>query len=84
MLLGRDGSLYGATTNGGGCTYSSRGCGTIFKLTPPIAPIKRWTKTTLHRFQNGADGKSPGGPLIYDNDGAIYGTTESGVFRITP
>jgi uncharacterized repeat protein (TIGR03803 family) len=84
VLRGLDGALYGATTNGGGCSYSSRGCGTIFKLTPSADPGQPWNETILHRFQNGSDGMSPNGPLMYDNNGAIYGTANDVVFQITP
>ena len=35
LTLGKDGSLYGATSYGGmSCTEDSRGCGTIFKYMP--------------------------------------------------
>jgi hypothetical protein len=84
VLLGLDGALYGATTNGGGCSYSSRGCGTVFKLTRPADLTKPWNETILHRFQNGPDGMSPNGQLIYDSNRAIYGTAIDVVFRITP
>jgi uncharacterized repeat protein (TIGR03803 family) len=34
MVLGRDGNLYGDTTAGGGDTFCSSGCGTIFGIVP--------------------------------------------------
>ena len=55
LVQGRDGNFYGTTSGGGvyqsGCYRSTDGdCGTAFKITPA------GTLTTLHRFQNGADG----------------------------
>src|SRR5206468_4933733 len=37
-----------------------------------------WTKTTLHRFTNGADGGLPVGKLVLDGSGALYGATSQG------
>jgi hypothetical protein len=85
VLLGVDGALYGATTNGGGCAYDqTRGCGTLFRLKPPVAPSQHWTRTILHRFLNKGDGMEPDGHLIYDNTGAIYGTALDVVFKVAP
>jgi len=94
VIFGSDGSLYGTTTGGGssGCSY----CGTVFKLTPaPIACITcPWTETVLYRFQSGIDGRLPYSEVVFDQDGNIYGTTQSGgsncqygcgtVYELTP
>jgi len=92
VIMDADGNLYGTTTSGG--TYGNKacdhsGCGTVFELTPTK---KRWTETILHSFdQNGTDGINPGGGLVFDAEGNLYGTTTSGgaysygiVFKVTP
>jgi uncharacterized repeat protein (TIGR03803 family) len=41
----------------------------------------KWVKTVLHAFSGpypGDDGTSPGGALVIDADGNLYGTTEYG------
>ena len=82
-----DGSFYGATIVGGvTCSGDTRGCGTIFKITPD------GTLTTLHRFSGApSDGARPEGALVEGTDGNFYGTTGTGgahdrgtVFRMTP
>jgi hypothetical protein len=76
VLLGPDGALYGATTNGRGGSYDrTRGCGTLFKLTSGTTATSPWKETVLHRFQNKDDVMEPSGQMIYDNSGAIYGTS---------
>jgi hypothetical protein len=84
--LTRDGSgaLYGTTFSGGGsqnCVDQYGyvvGCGTIFKLTPPLPGFTNWEKVTLHRFAGGADGTFPLGKLLLDGSGNVYGTTTQG------
>jgi uncharacterized repeat protein (TIGR03803 family) len=89
LVLGGDGTLYGATREGGNinnCAYVNYGCGTVFKVTPG------GVLTTLHRFcsaKNCADGWAAAG-LIATADGSLYGTTFSGglhqsgtIFQIT-
>ena len=80
VVFGPDGSLYGTTSYGGGCS-SNGGCGVVFKLTPParVLPtaLTDWTTTVLYRF-SGADGADPQGELVFDRDGSIYGTTRWG------
>ena len=79
VVFGPDGSLYGTTSEGGvGC--DSNGCGTVFKLSPPPTSCRSsscpWRETVLYRFTGSADGAVPEyGDLIFDNSGAIYGTT---------
>jgi hypothetical protein len=84
LIFDGKGALYGTTESGGG-SY-----GTVFKLTPPAASQMQWTETVLYRFKGGNDGASPGGSPIFDDKGALYGTTGSGgesygtVFKLTP
>jgi uncharacterized repeat protein (TIGR03803 family) len=94
LVLDADGSLYSTTVAGGDphCTYGG-GCGTVFKLTPDAKG--KWTFTTIHIFQE-KDGAFPGGGVIFDGAGNLYGATtwggaggcESGgcgtVFKLTP
>jgi uncharacterized repeat protein (TIGR03803 family) len=101
VIFGPDGSLYGTTVAGGidGCGswfWSLKGCGTVFKLTPPAqaAPsvMGGWTETVLYRFTGGVDGGNPAyGDLNFDQSGTIYGTTAIGgaygagaVYELTP
>ncbi len=84
LALGADGALYGATREGGGCTFASGGCGTVYKLTPPSQPGERWKRTILHRFQAGAAGAFPNGSVLLAPDGAVYGVTTYTIYRITP
>ena len=74
------GNLYGTTVNGG-----ADGAGVVYRI--DISG----NETALHRFEGGADGKNPYGPLIRDAEGNIYGTTRSGgaagfgcVFKLDP
>jgi len=73
LLMGAGGELYGTTEAGG-----AKSNGTLFRLTPPAAGKKTWTKTTLHPFAGGKDGSSPYSTLIADANGALYGTTYFG------
>jgi uncharacterized repeat protein (TIGR03803 family) len=78
------GSLYGATTAGGGTGCSQvGGCGTLFQLTPPAAPTFRWTENVLYRFSGAPDGAAPLGGLKFNAFGfgsglAIYGVANAG------
>lgn len=91
VTLGPDGNLYGTTFYGGGGSCHS--CGTVFQLRPPPTPpsaLAPWNETVLHRF-TGRDGENPGGDLIFDQSGSIYGTTANGgdgrygtVYKLTP
>ncbi len=76
LTLDTSGSLYGATAYGGssGCD-SGPGCGTVFQLAHASG---EWSESMLYAFSGGADGNSPGGRLIFDAAGNLYGTAESG------
>ena len=106
VVLGPDGSLYGTTSDGGGLgqcgTRDGRrlSCGIVFKLSPAPTACKTalcpWTETILYRFTGAGDGGSPFGEPVFDQVGAIYGTTQLGgnngcsgyfcgtVFNMTP
>jgi uncharacterized repeat protein (TIGR03803 family) len=94
-LIGVKGTLYGTTQYGGAYStyycgiYGSRGCGTVFTITPS------GKEKVLHSFGNGKDGTNPDTALV-EVKGTLYGTTSDGgsgtcgrtgcgtVFSITP
>jgi uncharacterized repeat protein (TIGR03803 family) len=70
------GHFYGTTSTGG-----SHGGGTVFELTATSSPPYR--ETVIHSFcstggSQCTDGQSPGGNLIFDGSGDLYGTTFAG------
>jgi uncharacterized repeat protein (TIGR03803 family) len=73
LVFDKHGALYGTTSEGGGA-----GDGAVFKLTPPAASGGPWTETVLYGFIGGDDGSDPETGLIFDNQGALYGTTTEG------
>jgi uncharacterized repeat protein (TIGR03803 family) len=74
LIIDASGNLYGTTTLGGGSGTGCRGygCGTVFKIAPD------GTETVLYAFAGGADGWFPGGTLLLDKAGNLFGTTEAG------
>ncbi len=76
LVLDPDGRLYG-TTSGGGV-----GDGVLFGLSPAgnILPsvFSNWMETLLYRFTGGSDGADPGGSLVLDSSGNIYGNAARG------
>lgn len=79
VAFDKAGSLYGTTSNGGNpiCTG---GCGVVYKLTP--AAGGKWKYSVLHKF-SGSDGGYPGGGVVIDRQGNLYGTAYNVVFEIT-
>jgi uncharacterized repeat protein (TIGR03803 family) len=95
LIIDGRGVLYGTTVDGGvaeGTCGQSRGCGTVFKLTPPADGAVEWSETVLYRFTGRGDGEFPQSALVMDTRGALYGTTirsgvpgeGSTVFRLMP
>jgi uncharacterized repeat protein (TIGR03803 family) len=76
------GNLYGVTGFGGdgNCMlFGSRvGCGTVYELSPATMPSGQWTEKVLYSFQGGSDGQLPGGELVFDKLGNLYGATSYG------
>jgi uncharacterized repeat protein (TIGR03803 family) len=92
VIFDRQGALYGTTLEGGSPNCNG-GCGTVFKLAPPAAGEQQWTESVLYSFQGGSDGIGPYAGLIFDREGALYGTTSEGggpgfgygtVFKLAP
>lgn len=72
---GSQSTRYGATTQGGGSSNCSGGCGTVYELTYSSGS---WSETILYSFTGtGGDGADPYSDVIYSG-GSIYGTTYSG------
>lgn len=74
LTVDRRGNLFGTTVEGGN-QICSDGCGSIFELTPSG---QGYVESILHFFTGTPDGARPYGGMIYDIDGALYGTTEIG------
>ena len=84
------GNLYGTTSEGGneGCTND--GCGIVFELSPNSNGT--YGETRIHVFTDSSkDGAEPGGGLILDHAGNLFGTTPFGgsltdgtVYKLTP
>jgi len=72
-----NGSLYGTTACGGnrsGCMQNG-GDGVVFELSPSGGG---WTEQVLHTFTSSPDGALPGGGVIFDPRGDLYGVTGYG------
>ncbi len=93
LISDSGGNLYGTTGEGGSGCYIPfppfpSGCGVVFKLSPG------GTETVLYSFcpffPNCSDGAGPGGGLIADSSGNLYGLAGGGtlgkgvVFKLTP
>jgi len=88
LTFDANGNIYGATTYGGG--YGScnapyyQHCGTVYELSPPKTQGGKWTEKVLYSFkgvkdsQQSGDGANPNGGLVFDDNGALYGTTYFG------
>jgi len=75
LLLDADGNLYGETGEGGNSECGGTGCGVVFKLSP------NGEETVLYAFcslSNCVDGEGPGGGLVRDSAGNLYGITVFG------
>ena len=90
LIQDPSGNLYGTTSEGGvtGCFYASGPCGVLFKLDAT------GKETVLHRFTGGNAGARPGGGLLRDDAGNLYGAADGGsdtcssgcgiVFKVDP
>src|SRR5208337_1546816 len=79
LVFDAQGNLYGTTAHGGDLACEAPdGCGTVYKLAPPVAPSVTWTETTLYSFTGGTNGANPWPGLVQDKQGNLYGTTSQG------
>jgi len=84
LIADHAGNLYGVTLIGGDSGHdcylgaAKKGCGAVFELTPPSVPGGSWSEVLLYSFQGVTDGDGPGGPLVFDQAGNIFGTTQGG------
>jgi uncharacterized repeat protein (TIGR03803 family) len=84
LVLDAQGNLYGTTYYGGSPTCDAgTGCGTVFKVDT--------TGNEAVLFSFTGNGRNPGGALVLDANGNLYGTTVNGgrygrgvVFKIDP
>jgi uncharacterized repeat protein (TIGR03803 family) len=90
VILDSKGDLYGTTVAGGsGGNCSGDGCGVVFLLSKSG---NHWVETVMYNFTGGKDGFGPGGALVFDSVGNLYGTTPDGgkcracgvVYQISP
>jgi len=75
LIADPEGNLYGTTFGSATC---SKGCGTIYELSPPEVPGGSWQETPLYKFQGPGDGSKPNAALWRDKTGALWGTATSG------
>jgi len=71
LVMDAAGNFYGSTVFGGPNTN-----GTIFKL---AFSNGRWKETQLYTFPNCDDGCLPGGTMVFDKAGNLYGTASGGI-----
>jgi uncharacterized repeat protein (TIGR03803 family) len=73
LVIDSAGNLFGTTVYGGNIYCgNSGGCGTVFKLNAA------GKKTVLYAFPNSLEASLPGGSVIEDANGNLYGTTAWG------
>jgi uncharacterized repeat protein (TIGR03803 family) len=71
LIFDSAGRLYGNTQKGG------VGLGDVFKLT--LGAKGKWYERVLYIFQGNQDGAYPGGGVVLDTAGNLYGTTAAGI-----
>ncbi len=89
VIFDKVGNLYGTTIFGGiGSCDANAGCGVVYELSPSGSG---WTETVLHEFNASDDGVTPGGKLVMDAAGNLYGVAGGGnsnndgiIWELTP
>jgi len=72
LVQDSEGNFYGTTAGGGANLF-----GVVFKLS------STGEESVLYSFKGGRDGEGPVAPLIRDESGNLYGTTEYGGVRVS-
>ena len=76
LVFDQPGAIYGATLYGGlPADCQGRGCGVVYKLARSNGS---WAETALYSFTGGSDGGHPGGGVIFDQVGNLYGVASDG------
>jgi hypothetical protein len=70
LIFDKAGNLYSTASAGG-----SAGKGAVFELTPAG---KGWNESVMYTFTGGTDGGNPFATVVFDSQGNLYGTTNSG------
>ena len=89
LVLDSNGAIYGTTYYGGNASgdcdggTEGIGCGTAFKLDPPVEKGGTWTERMLRRFDV-TDGANPAAGMTFDSKGNLYGVTRGTLFRLAP
>ncbi len=89
LMIDSSGNLFGTTSAGGNLKGScaTLGCGTVFELSP--ASGGGFNFTEIFVFPNASTGRFPGGRLLEDSTGHLFGTTAAAensfgtVFKLT-
>ena len=88
VTLDSQGNLYGTTVAGGDGFCTGDGCGVVFKLTNSGGV---WTESVIHSFTDDNKGFGPGGQVVFDKAGNLYGETPDGgksgagtIYQLTP
>jgi len=77
LVADNAGNIYGEANVGGiGC--GSVGCGTLFRLSPPVVGKSIWSETTLYQFTGKSDGANPFLGLAIDDAGNLFGYSPNG------
>jgi len=71
LTVDASGNVYGTATEGGG----PKNRGTVFKLTQTAGG--RWKETIIYDFPDACNCAAPGGDLVFDGAGNLYGTASS-------
>lgn len=76
VTMGAQGNLYGTTVAGGSNGIcSGDGCGIVFKLTHSGGS---WIESVVYSFHDSPDAAGPGGALVFDHSGNLWGTSPDG------
>jgi uncharacterized repeat protein (TIGR03803 family) len=71
LYLDASGNLFGTADNGG-----EKNEGTVFELSAPVQGVRKLS--VLYSFKNGSDGRNPGGAIVFDASGNLYGAALGG------